>query len=213
MSPMPNFSDDDSSPITPNKMFPDVSIPSATNSTSKENDSNTTTLNVTTINGAVTSVTLTSAPDIELSSDENEPEVDMEEEPEKADVEKIEVDSTTDLGNRDEHEKCTLTRDTSTEILAESSIQNAMTMLANVSVQNCALPLPIFTHGYLCHPYLSLPYLDLLNDMNVRGYIVGATNVLFKQKKQLADVLVEIEGSRIESQVSFFVCFCLHFHI
>jgi hypothetical protein len=26
----------------------------------------------------------------------------------------------------------------------------------------------------------------------VRGYLVGATNVLFKQKKQLADVLVEV---------------------
>jgi hypothetical protein len=26
----------------------------------------------------------------------------------------------------------------------------------------------------------------------VRGYVVGATNVLFKQKKQLADVLVEV---------------------
>lgn len=46
--------------------------------------------------------------------------------------------------------------------------------------------------GYLCLPYLSLPYLDLLADINVRGYIVGATNVLFKQKKQLIDVLVEV---------------------
>lgn len=46
--------------------------------------------------------------------------------------------------------------------------------------------------GYLCLPYLSLPYLDLLGDVNVRGYIVGATNVLFKQKKQLIDVLVEV---------------------
>jgi hypothetical protein len=46
--------------------------------------------------------------------------------------------------------------------------------------------------GYLCLPYLSLPYLDLLGDVNVRGYIVGATNVLFKQKKQLIDVLIEV---------------------
>lgn len=49
--------------------------------------------------------------------------------------------------------------------------------------------------GYLCLPYLSLPYLDLLGDVNVRGYIVGATNVLFKQKKQLIDVLVEVSSS------------------
>lgn len=43
-------------------------------------------------------------------------------------------------------------------------------------------------------PYLSLPYLDLLGDINVRGYIVGATNVLFKQKKQLIDVLIEVNN-------------------
>lgn len=49
-----------------------------------------------------------------------------------------------------------------------------------------------FSQGYLCLPYLSLPYLDLLGDVNVRGYMVGATNVLFKQKKQLIDVLVEV---------------------
>jgi hypothetical protein len=46
--------------------------------------------------------------------------------------------------------------------------------------------------GYLCHPYLSLPYMDMLTDVNVRGYMIGATNVLFKQKNQLADVLVEV---------------------
>lgn len=34
--------------------------------------------------------------------------------------------------------------------------------------------------------------MDLLFDENVRGYIVGATNVLFKQKRQLMDVLVEV---------------------
>ena len=46
--------------------------------------------------------------------------------------------------------------------------------------------------GYLCHPYLSLPYLDLLGDSRVRGYVIGATNVLFKQKKSLFDVVVEV---------------------
>jgi hypothetical protein len=50
----------------------------------------------------------------------------------------------------------------------------------------------VHLQGYLCHPYLSLPYLDLLSDVNVRGYLVGATNILFKQKHQLADVLVEV---------------------
>lgn len=34
--------------------------------------------------------------------------------------------------------------------------------------------------------------MDVLLDPNVRGYVVGATNVLFKQKKHLADILVEV---------------------
>lgn len=66
--------------------------------------------------------------------------------------------------------------------------------------------------GYLCLPYLSLPYLDLLADINVRGYIVGATNVLFKQKKQLIDVLVEVNFKwsilfRKKSIVLVTICF------
>jgi Transport protein Avl9 len=82
--------------------------------------------------------------------------------------------------------------------------------VAQIDSQSCGLPLSIFTkvcilffslstpyfyiypQGYLCHPYLSLPYMDMLSDVNVRGYIIGATNVLFKQKNQLADVLVEV---------------------
>jgi hypothetical protein len=34
--------------------------------------------------------------------------------------------------------------------------------------------------------------MDMLGDVNVRGYVIGATNVLFKQKRQLADVIVEV---------------------
>lgn len=40
--------------------------------------------------------------------------------------------------------------------------------------------------------------MDLLGDVNVRGYVVGATNVLFKQKRQLYDILVDIDANRIE---------------
>ena len=50
----------------------------------------------------------------------------------------------------------------------------------------------------MCHPYLSLSYLDLLNESKVHGYVVGATNVLFKQKKSLFDVVVELETGKIE---------------
>ncbi|KAL6436771.1 hypothetical protein ACFW04_004884 [Cataglyphis niger] len=92
-----------------------------------------------------------------------------------------------------------LPRDTSNDALSDARLTNNITQIAHINPELCGLPLELFTKGYLCLPYLSLPYLDLLGDVNVRGYIVGATNVLFKQKKQLIDVLVEIENTRIEA--------------
>ncbi|XP_043274264.1 late secretory pathway protein AVL9 homolog isoform X2 [Venturia canescens] len=92
-----------------------------------------------------------------------------------------------------------LPRDTSSDALSEARLTSNLTQIANVNAGNCGLPLNLFTKGYLCLPYLSLPYLDLLGDVNVSGYIVGATNVLFKQKKQLIDILIEVESARIEA--------------
>ena len=37
--------------------------------------------------------------------------------------------------------------------------------------------------------------MDVLLDPNVRGYVIGATNILFKQKKHLADILVEVSAT------------------
>lgn len=82
-------------------------------------------------------------------------------------------------------------RDNSNDALSEARVTSNITQIAHVDYQSCGLPMNLFTNGYLCLPYLSLPYMDLLGDKNVRGYVVGATNVLFKQKKQLIDVLIE----------------------
>ena len=51
--------------------------------------------------------------------------------------------------------------------------------------------------GYLCHPYLSLPYLDILTQPSIHGYVIGATNALFKAKKDLSDVLVDIDEDNV----------------
>ncbi|CAG9760844.1 unnamed protein product [Ceutorhynchus assimilis] len=92
-----------------------------------------------------------------------------------------------------------LRRDISSDTIADS-VQSNMNYLTQISTETCGFPLSIFTKGSLCLPYLSLPYLDLLTDVNVRSYVVGATNVLFKQKRQLYDILVDIDGGRIECQ-------------
>lgn len=101
---------------------------------------------------------------------------------------------------RDLDERVILHRELSIDTLVDVTAQCTMSAIAQTNADECGLPLEIFKHGYLCFPYLSLPYMDLLSDSNVRGYVVGATNVLFKQKKQLVDVLIEIDGGRIESQ-------------
>lgn len=77
-------------------------------------------------------------------------------------------------------------------------IRNNLTYLTQLSTTSCGFPLAIFSKGSLCLPYLSLPYLDLLTDVNVRSYVVGATNVLFKQKRQLYDILVDVDSGKIE---------------
>lgn len=49
------------------------------------------------------------------------------------------------------------------------------------------MPLDLYTNGNVLHPYLSLHYLEYLNsssanNYNLRGYTIGATNFLFKQR-------------------------------
>lgn len=67
-----------------------------------------------------------------------------------------------------------------------------------LSLQELEYPLNLFTAGNLCHPYLSLPYLDILMQPSIHGYTIGATNALFKAKSGLADVLIEIEEDKLE---------------
>ncbi|NXU40140.1 AVL9 protein, partial [Drymodes brunneopygia] len=54
------------------------------------------------------------------------------------------------------------------------------------------MPLAIFTKGYLCLPYMALQQHHLLSDVTVRGFVAGATNILFRQQKHLSDAIVEV---------------------
>lgn len=40
--------------------------------------------------------------------------------------------------------------------------------------------------------------MDLLSDPSVLSYVIGTSNVLFQQKRQLADVLVDVENANID---------------
>ncbi|ESO88012.1 hypothetical protein LOTGIDRAFT_206952 [Lottia gigantea] len=61
-------------------------------------------------------------------------------------------------------------------------------------------PLAIFTRGTVCHPYLSLQYHDILHDITIRGFLIGATNILFKQRRNLLDAIIEVNEGKIEIQ-------------
>lgn len=81
----------------------------------------------------------------------------------------------------------------------DMSVDGLHNLTGQIDQAECGFPLPLFEDGYLCLPYLSLQYLDLLSDPAVQGFVVGASNVLFKQKRQLFDVLVELNEMRIET--------------
>ena len=69
------------------------------------------------------------------------------------------------------------------------------TKICNGRLEEFGLPLKIFTGGNLCHPYVSLTYLDTLTQPSVHGYTIGATNDLFLHRKGLTDVIIKkVEG-------------------
>ena len=77
--------------------------------------------------------------------------------------------------------------------IGETDVERTETPpILRLSEEECGLPLEIFSCGAYLQPYLSLTYLDVLSDVRVRSCLVGATNFLFKQKKDVFDVVVEV---------------------
>lgn len=85
-------------------------------------------------------------------------------------------------------------RETSVDTLAATLISP----LCAVKASDWGAPMPIFQGGCLCLPYLSLPYMDLLTDPSVIGYFIGTSNILFQQKRNLADILIDTESMQMD---------------
>jgi hypothetical protein len=100
-------------------------------------------------------------------------------------------------GNKVEPGSDELPREEGLEEGVEIDVPNPASV-ASTANEDFSLPLKIFTGGNLCHPYLSLSYIDALTQPSITGYVIGATNVLFKQKRGIADVIVDVERDRIE---------------
>uniref|UniRef100_A0A8C5PB24 AVL9 cell migration associated n=1 Tax=Leptobrachium leishanense TaxID=445787 RepID=A0A8C5PB24_9ANUR len=71
-------------------------------------------------------------------------------------------------------------------------------LISGLEEDQYGMPLAIFTKGYLCLPYMALQQHHLLSDVSVRGFVAGATNILFRQQKHLSDAIVEVEETRIQ---------------
>ncbi|XP_054427311.1 late secretory pathway protein AVL9 homolog [Pteronotus mesoamericanus] len=71
-------------------------------------------------------------------------------------------------------------------------------LISGLEEDQYGMPLAIFTKGYLCLPYMALQQHHLLSDVSVRGFVAGATNILFRQQKHLSDAIVEVEEALIQ---------------
>uniref|UniRef100_A0A667YC65 AVL9 homolog (S. cerevisiase) n=1 Tax=Myripristis murdjan TaxID=586833 RepID=A0A667YC65_9TELE len=73
-------------------------------------------------------------------------------------------------------------------------------LVSGLDEDQYGLPLAIFTKGYLCLPYMALQQHHLLSDVTVRGFVAGATNILFRQQRHLSDAVIEVDEARIQIQ-------------
>ncbi|XP_067108374.1 late secretory pathway protein AVL9 homolog [Osmerus mordax] len=73
-------------------------------------------------------------------------------------------------------------------------------LVSGLEEDQYGLPLAVFTKGYLCLPYMALQQHHLLSDVTVRGFVAGATNILFRQQRHLSDAVVDVEEARIHIQ-------------
>ncbi|CAF0918738.1 unnamed protein product, partial [Didymodactylos carnosus] len=83
--------------------------------------------------------------------------------------------------------------DTTTNEAAE----NTSDTFGSYTAKECGLPLQLFKRNHLFHPYLSINSLEQLYSPLVRGFIVGATNSLFKQRDKL-DVTIEDDATKFD---------------
>lgn len=64
----------------------------------------------------------------------------------------------------------------------------------------------ILFQNSIFHPYLSLQQMELLKSPQVRSFLVGASNYLYRRQKGLSDVLVDVSTNNyFHVPLGFFV--------
>ncbi|XP_076014150.1 late secretory pathway protein AVL9 homolog [Genypterus blacodes] len=106
-------------------------------------------------------------------------------------------------GKEAEHLDCAFDSEAGTPITVQpqsAGNQGGVTqgLVSGLEEDHYGLPLAVFTKGYLCLPYMALQQHHLLSDVTVRGFVAGATNILFRQQTHLSDAIVEVEEARVQ---------------
>lgn len=129
-----------------------------------------------------------------IYQEEEEKEHQSNESPEVSPAEEKDENSNSPKSNNSESKFLRgFSRETSVDGLA-----GTLSPLCSVAPLDWGAPLAIFEGGSLCLPYLSLPYLDLLTDPSVISYFIGSSNILFHQKRNLADIQIDIESMQMD---------------
>uniref|UniRef100_UPI00358EEF48 late secretory pathway protein AVL9 homolog n=1 Tax=Myxine glutinosa TaxID=7769 RepID=UPI00358EEF48 len=82
----------------------------------------------------------------------------------------------------------------------EEEVNQSGETLSGLEENDRGMPLAIFTKGYLFMPYMALQQHHLLADVSIRGFLAGATNIIFKQQRHLSDVIVDVATAQLEVQ-------------
>uniref|UniRef100_UPI00398EEA68 late secretory pathway protein AVL9 homolog isoform X2 n=1 Tax=Pristiophorus japonicus TaxID=55135 RepID=UPI00398EEA68 len=72
-------------------------------------------------------------------------------------------------------------------------------LISGLEEDQYGMPLAVFTKSYLCLPYMALQQHHLLSDVTVRGFVAGATNILFRQQKHLSDAVIDIAEAAVQT--------------
>lgn len=70
--------------------------------------------------------------------------------------------------------------------------------LLDINANDFFAPMQLFKNGYLCLPFISLQYIDVIAGKKHNGFIAGASNVLFQQKKNFLDIIVDVSSQNID---------------
>jgi len=111
---------------------------------------------------------------------------------------RLEIKSDSPAKDRSAQDHDISTKDNAIADTATSKSEVIDDLKSHFQTDDCGFPLSVFSRGYLCLPYIALQQFSELTENYSRGYVIGATNILFKTQTHLADVVVDMENALLD---------------